>query len=112
MTVSLVLYLCHNVVTVYFPSNSIDHWVLLSINRAILMYVFGMSLSAFAVISMLRNMAIRKPFYEIKTKIIYGVLLALNCESLVIGLVVIFTYHPKHTSYTTVFAGYTWTASF
>ena len=44
---------------------SIDYCVLLSTNRAIMMYTFGLSLGTFAVISILRNVVISKPFYKV-----------------------------------------------
>ena len=80
--------------------SSIDYCVLLSITRTLMMYTVNMSLGTFIVISILRNIAIRKPFYKVKTKVIYGVLVAWNCETLMISLVIFFTYHPKYTSYT------------
>ena len=78
----------------------IDYCVFLSFNRAMMMYTFGMSIGTFTVVSMLRNVAIRKPFYKVEEKTIYGVLVAWNCETIMTGLVIFFTYHPKHTSYT------------
>ena len=79
---------------------SIDYCVLLSISMSITMYTFSMSLGTFAVISILRSIAIRKPFNKVKTKVIFGVLAAWNFVSIMMSLVSFFTYHPKYASYT------------
>lgn len=80
--------------------SSIDFCTAQSISMAISIYTSGISLGTFAVISVLRNIAIRKPFYKVKKSIIYGVLGAWNGVSLITSMTTFLTYNPRYTSYT------------
>ena len=65
---------------------------------AISVYSFGIGVGTFLVISVLRNIAIRKPFCKVKKMAIFITLAVLNFLSFMSSVLTFFTYFPKYTS--------------
>ena len=77
---------------------SLNNCTTQSIAVAIIVYSFGVGLGTFLVISVLRNIAIRKPFHNVKKLTICVTLAGLNLLALMSSVLTFFTYYPKYTS--------------
>ena len=89
---------------------STNNCKLRNIGSTITVYSFGVGLGTFAVISILRNIAIRKPLYVVKNKIIYLVLIVWHVYVILGSLLSFFTYEPTYSSktlsrFSSVYAG-------
>ena len=71
-----------------------------AIGMAISIYSFSIGLGTFFAISVLRNMAIRKPFHKVKNGAIRVFLVLINLLSMISSCLTFYTYYPKYTSKT------------
>ena len=81
---------------------SINTCRLRSIGNTISAYSFGVSLGTFLLISVLRNIAIRKPLYIVEKKIVYLVLIVWNFHVILGGILSFFSAYV-HIIYTVLF---------